>query len=97
VVYALPPFDAPEAKRLVDRLKLRALLSSRRHQRPLDVTEFCNTAARFAALVANLGEQLSEIDLNPVIVHADGCVIVDALVVARERHDLLETPARHAR
>jgi hypothetical protein len=31
--------------------------------------------------VAALGESLSEIDLNPVIVHADGCAIVDALVV----------------
>ena len=27
---------------------------------------------------------LSEMDLNPVIVHAEGCVIVDALVVARK-------------
>jgi hypothetical protein len=31
-----------------------------------------------------------------VIVHADGCTIVDALIVARARHDLVEAQARHA-
>jgi hypothetical protein len=38
-------------------------------------------ASRFSALVVALGGQFSEIDLNPVIVHADGCEIVDALMV----------------
>jgi acyl-CoA synthetase (NDP forming) len=96
VVYALPPFDAAEARRLLDRLRLKALLSSRRHPRPLDVTEFCKVAARFSTLVAHLGEYLSEMDLNPVIVHGDGCVIVDALAIARAPHELLEIRARHA-
>ncbi|HEV7716413.1 MAG TPA: acetate--CoA ligase family protein [Steroidobacteraceae bacterium] len=81
VVYALPPFDDTEARRLVDRLKLSALLRSPRHKRPLAVDEFCRTAARFSALVASLGDVLSEIDLNPIIVHAEGCVIVDSLIV----------------
>lgn len=91
VVYALPPFDAAEARRLVGRLKLAPLLHSPRHKRPLAIDEFCATAARFSSLVAALGDSLSEMDLNPVIVNADGCVIVDALVVGRrsaaQKHD----------
>jgi hypothetical protein len=83
VVYALPPFDAAEARRLVDRLKARALLTSRRHARPLALDEFCATAAQFSALVASVGDAITEIDLNPVILHAEGCVIVDALIVGR--------------
>jgi hypothetical protein len=31
-----------------------------------------------------MGDLLSEMDLNPVIVHPEGCVIVDALVVGRK-------------
>jgi acetate---CoA ligase (ADP-forming) len=81
VVYAVPPFGPAEAARLVDRLRIAPFLKSRRHRRPLAVDEFCRVAARFSALVAALGESLSEIDLNPVIVHADGCAIVDALIV----------------
>jgi acyl-CoA synthetase (NDP forming) len=80
-VHAVPPFDAAEAARLVSRLRIAPLLASRRHRRPLAVDEFCRVAARFSALVAALGDSLSEIDLNPVIVHADGCAIVDALIV----------------
>jgi succinyl-CoA synthetase beta subunit len=84
VVYALPPFGAPEARRLVYRLKLRSLLDSTRRGRPLAIDDFCAAAARFSAVVAGLGDTVGEIDLNPVIVHADGCTIVDALIIGRQ-------------
>jgi acyl-CoA synthetase (NDP forming) len=89
VVYAVPPFGPAEAARLVERLRIAPILKSRRHRRPLAIDEFCRVAARFSALAAALGDSLSEIDLNPVIVHADGCAIVDALVVPRaaEAHE----------
>jgi acyl-CoA synthetase (NDP forming) len=96
-VYAVPPFDDADARRLVGRLGIAPLLASRRHRRPLAVDEFCRVAARFSALVAALGSQLAEIDLNPVIVHADGCAIVDALLVPRAAEAPLPEPLRQAR
>ncbi|HTL49420.1 MAG TPA: acetate--CoA ligase family protein [Steroidobacteraceae bacterium] len=96
-VHALPPFDADEAARLVDRLRIAPLLRSRRHRRPLAVEEFCRVAARFSALAATLGDHIAEIDLNPVIVHADGCAIVDALLVPRPAHNVDTEPKRQAR
>jgi hypothetical protein len=36
---------------------------------------------RFSELVLELQDSIAEIDLNPVIVNASGCTIVDALVV----------------
>jgi acyl-CoA synthetase (NDP forming) len=96
VVHALPPFDADEARRLLGRLRLNSLLSSKRHGRGLAVDELCRVAAKFSAVVAGLGDLLSEVDLNPVIVHADGCVIVDALVVGQRRSDMHEPQARSA-
>jgi acyl-CoA synthetase (NDP forming) len=83
VAHLLPPFAPEDAARRLAALKLYPLLASRRHRRPLAVDAFCATAARFSALVAGVAEELAEIDLNPVIVHADGCSIVDALIVAR--------------
>jgi acyl-CoA synthetase (NDP forming) len=97
VAYALPPFDAAEARRLVDRLAHAPLLQSRRHRRAPALDAYCETAARFSALVAGLGGQLGEVDLNPVIVHADGCVIVDALLVARPAQNLQHSNLRQAR
>jgi acyl-CoA synthetase (NDP forming) len=84
-VHALPPFDAAEARRLLGHLGIAPLLASRRHRSPLAVDTFCEAAARFSALAAGLGELLAEMDLNPVIVHADGCTIVDALIVKPAR------------
>ena len=97
VVYALPPFDAAEAARLVERLRIAPLLRSRRHARPLAVDEYCRVAARFSALVAALGDELLEMDLNPVIVHADGCAIVDALIVPRATDNRQPDLMRQAR
>jgi acyl-CoA synthetase (NDP forming) len=83
VVFGLPPFDAATARRMLERLKLRRLLDSRRFRHGLALEEFCEIAARFSAMAAELADVLAEIDVNPVIVHADGCVAVDALVVGR--------------
>jgi acetate---CoA ligase (ADP-forming) len=96
-VYALPPFDAAEAERLVARLRVAPLLHSPRHRWPLALEEFYRIATRFSGLAADLGGELSEIDLNPVIVHADGCVIVDALVVPRAAHNREPERMRQAR
>ena len=97
VAYALPPFTAAEAARLLLGLRISALLRSPRHRQPLAVDAFCRAAAQFSALAAGLGDCLSEIDLNPVIVHATGCTIVDALIVARPaqpKPTAAEAPAR---
>ncbi|HEU4516226.1 MAG TPA: acetate--CoA ligase family protein [Steroidobacteraceae bacterium] len=93
-VYAVPPFGPAEARRLVQKLRIAPLLASRRFRRPLAVDEFCRVASRFSAIVAALGEHFSEIDLNPVIVHADGCAIVDALMVPQT---ILQTETEHMR
>jgi acyl-CoA synthetase (NDP forming) len=97
VVYAVPPFDAAEAERLVERLRAASLLRSPRHRRPLALEEFCRTAARFSALAAALSDELEEIDLNPVIVHPDGCVVVDALVLPRAVHNRQTDQVRQSR
>jgi acetate---CoA ligase (ADP-forming) len=96
-VYAVPPFDAAEAARLVGRLRIAPLLASRRRPRPLALAEFCRVAERFSALVAAVGGELAEIDLNPVIVHADGCAIVDALIVPRQAQNPETEPKRQAK
>ncbi|HEY5641987.1 MAG TPA: acetate--CoA ligase family protein [Woeseiaceae bacterium] len=83
VQFALPPFDRAHARRLVDRLKFRPLLDGVRGNPAVDVDAFCDVAARFSEMAHVLGDVLAEADVNPVIVHADGAVAVDALVVGR--------------
>jgi acyl-CoA synthetase (NDP forming) len=96
VTYGLPPFDAATARRMLDRLKLRRLLDSRRFRHRLAIEAFCEVAARFSAMAAGLAEAVEEIDLNPVIVHDEGCVAVDALVVGRRAGAGGQNEARRA-
>lgn len=85
VQFALPPFDAAHAHRCIDRLKLRPLLDGIRGRPAADIDAFCEAAARFSEMAAGLGDVLAEVDVNPVIVHEDGAVAVDALVAGRDR------------
>ena len=87
VACALPPFDRQEARRLIDSLRLRSLLDGLRDRPPLDIDAFCAAAERFSVMAATLREVLEEIDVNPVIVHPEGCVAVDALVVGHQHSE----------
>ncbi|MDH3337453.1 MAG: acetate--CoA ligase family protein [Gammaproteobacteria bacterium] len=82
ITFALPPFSAQHARRCVDRLKLRPMLDGVRGTPAADVDSFCEVAATFSAIVDVLRDVVSEVDVNPVIVHKSGCTIVDALIVA---------------
>jgi len=85
VVFALPPFGAETARRLIDRLRLRPLLDGARGAPLADLDAFCRAAAGFSALAVSLGDRLESIDVNPVLVRPDGCVAVDATVKPAER------------
>ena len=84
VVFGLPPFDAGYARHLVDKLAFRQVLDGVRGNPPADVDAFCALLAQFSSMVDALREDLTEIDINPVIVTASGCIAVDGLVVGSE-------------
>jgi hypothetical protein len=77
---ALPPVDVDEARRLIDRLQISAILAGVRGAAPADVDALCRTLSRLSVLATDLGDLLAALDVNPVIVSASGCVAVDALV-----------------
>jgi len=87
VQFALPPFDAMHVHRCLDRMKLRPLLDGVRGSRAVDVDAFAELAAQFSRFAQALGDVLSEVDVNPVIVNENGAVAVDALVVGRDRRE----------
>ncbi len=84
VGYALPPFDAATARRLLERLNGRARLDPPARGPAPAIEDFCHAAARFSQFAAALGSTIAEADVNPVIVTPGGCVAVDALIVGRQ-------------
>jgi acyl-CoA synthetase (NDP forming) len=81
---ALAPFDAIEARRLIDCLKGRPLLDGVRGALPADINAAAHALAQLSVLAATLGSDLRSVDVNPVIVGAAACVAVDALVIATD-------------
>jgi acyl-CoA synthetase (NDP forming) len=80
---AFPPLDDAGARRLIDALQMRPMLDGLRGAEASDVNTLAQAISRLSVLAADLGEALDAIDVNPVIVSADGCVAVDALVIPR--------------
>ncbi|MGI9232465.1 MAG: acetate--CoA ligase family protein, partial [Woeseiaceae bacterium] len=87
VYFALPPFDAAHARRCIERMQLRPLLDGVRGNPAIDIDGFCQTAARFSVMAHALGDVLSELDVNPVIVGENGAMAVDALAIGRDRRE----------
>ncbi len=79
----LAPVDAAEADAMLDETRLGLMLGELRGRPALDRAALVDTIVRFSVLVSELGDVLDEVDLNPVIVNASGCHLVDALLVAR--------------
>jgi acyl-CoA synthetase (NDP forming) len=82
-VLAMPPLDEARARVLIGRLAVAPLLEGARGRPPADLGSLARALARLSALAADLGDVVDAVDVNPLIVSADGCVAVDALVIPR--------------
>ena len=80
-VCALAPFEPPHARKLFERLAIHKHLNGVRGHPPVDVVALAHAFSRFSFMAAALADELTEVDVNPLLVSRDGCVAVDALVV----------------
>jgi acyl-CoA synthetase (NDP forming) len=83
--FELAPVDAAQADAMIERTRLSQLLAGVRGQVAVDRAALVQLIVRFSELALELQDSIAEIDLNPVIVNASGCTIVDALVVPARR------------
>ena len=78
--FALAPFGPAEAARMIGQLKFYPLLQGHRGQAAGDLEALAQALARFSVLAATLSAEISEMDVNPVILQADAVTAVDAFV-----------------
>lgn len=79
--FALAPVSPTWAESMVASLKIHRLLGGYRGSPSVDLEGVLDSIVRLSWLAADLKEFVSEIDVNPLIVNADGCIAVDALVI----------------
>jgi acetate---CoA ligase (ADP-forming) len=86
VVLAPVPLTPDAARGLLLRLKGASLLKAYRGSPPRDIDALVDAMVRLAGLAHDFADEIAEIDLNPVIVHAEGAglSVVDALLVKQQ-------------
>jgi len=82
-VFARAPIAAPEAADLLGHLKISRVLAGARGAKPADSAALAHAIERFSVMIASLGDDLIEADVNPLIVTPRGAVAVDALIVPK--------------
>lgn len=77
----VPPFDRAEARRMIDQTRGSALLRGVRGAAPGNVTALVDAIMRIQRLAIDFSGVITELDVNPLVVHPKGCVALDALIV----------------
>ena len=79
----LPPFDAPEAQRLIESTRLNTLLRGFRGAPASDSAALANLIAMISEIAVTYDRYIEAIDLNPVAVlpRGAGAIVLDALLV----------------
>jgi acetyltransferase len=84
VALGVPPLSDIAARNMLDRLRGKAILEGTRGQGPADVDTVVDILLKFSQLCLDLKDDVSEIDINPLVVYeaGRGALVVDCLVVA---------------
>jgi acyl-CoA synthetase (NDP forming) len=87
VVYRPAPVSADEAATMLNELKAAPLLDAFRGSAKSDRAALAQLIAQVSQLAAQRKDDVSEIEVNPVLVHpeGEGITIVDALVIGRDK------------
>ncbi|MFJ9587348.1 acetate--CoA ligase family protein [Streptomyces acidicola] len=81
----VPPFGEDQARAMLTELRGRALLNGVRGAPPADVDALVEVVLRVQRMALELGDDLAELDINPLMVlpRGQGAVALDALAVCR--------------
>ena len=81
----VPPFGEEAARDMLDELRGRPLLDGVRGRPPADLDALVEVILRVQRMALELGDVLSELDINPLMVlpRGQGAVALDALAVCR--------------
>ncbi|MER7108446.1 acetate--CoA ligase family protein [Streptomyces sp. NPDC000229] len=81
----VPPFGEDQARAMLGELRGRALLNGVRGAPPRDVDALVEVVLRVQRMALELGDRLSELDINPLMVleRGQGAVALDAMAVCR--------------
>jgi succinyl-CoA synthetase beta subunit len=79
----LPPVSHPQARAILARLRVGALLAGARGRPPADLDAAADAIVAMSRLAVDLGDTLEAMDVNPLICGPSGAIAADVLVIPR--------------
>lgn len=82
VSFRIQPISLPDAREMIEEIKGSKLLDGYRGMEQMDCEAIASTLMSVASLSLDLGEEIQELDINPLIVYpkGKGIKVVDALI-----------------
>ncbi|MGB7002319.1 MAG: acetate--CoA ligase family protein [Halobacteriota archaeon] len=80
VSFRLAPLNREEVIDMMQEVKSYPLLTGFRGSKPVDIEKLASTVMKLSEILLEI-EEIKEIEINPLLVHEEGAVAVDARVV----------------
>jgi acetyltransferase len=88
---ALPPLNTTLARRMMEQTRIYQALQGVRGRKAIDMAKLEQLLVNFSQLVVEQ-PQIREIDINPLLVSADGMIALDARVLLHTDEDITQRP-----
>jgi len=87
VTFRVAPFSKKQATEMLGEINAAPILSGIRGEKPKDREVLADTICRFAYMIYDLRDEISESDANPVLVYdeGDGLKVADARILLTEK------------
>ena len=80
VARLLPPFHAGEAARALSGLRSRVIFDGFRGGPAVQIPHISDIMVKISELATELGSEVAEMDINPLIATAEGCIAADVRI-----------------
>ncbi len=82
VAFGFAPLGSSGAIKMIKSVKMYKILAGARGQLPADISAIGENLMRLSQLIMDFDE-VSELDINPLIVYPEGCKVVDARIITK--------------
>ena len=87
VTFRVAPFSKKQAEVMIGEISAAPILSGIRGEKPKDREVLADTICRYANMIFDLRDEISESDANPVLVYdeGDGLKVADARILLTKK------------
>lgn len=87
VTFKVTPFSRKQAERMLTEINAAPILSGVRGEKPRDRVVLADTICRYANMIFDLRDEVSETDANPVLVYEEGSglQVADARIILKKK------------